>query len=96
MHTVIFVDITFDPNKDRFNVADHGVSLALAEKLEWDLAEKLEWDLAEKLEWDLMVCREDDRENYGEFRLQCFAPIADQLYCVICIEDDDRYRIISL
>ena len=80
MHTVIFVDITFDPNKDRFNVADHGVSLALAEKLEWDL----------------MVCREDDRENYGELRLQCFAPIADQLYCVICIEDDDRYRIISL
>lgn len=80
MHTVICVDINFNPNKDRLNIADHGVSLALAEKLEWDL----------------MVCREDGREDYGEFRLQCFAPISDQLYCVICIEDDDRYRIISL
>ena len=72
--------ITFDPAKNRLNIANHGMSLALAEQLEWDL----------------MVCREDDRAAYGEFRLQCFAPIADQLYCVICIEDDDHYRIISL
>ncbi|EXJ15318.1 BrnT family toxin [Imhoffiella purpurea] len=74
------MNITFDPAKDRLNIANHGVSLALAARLEWDL----------------MVCREDDREDYGELRLQCFAPIADQLYCVICIEDDDDYRIISL
>lgn len=51
---------------------------------------------SQKLEWDLMVCREDNREDYGELRLQCFAPIADQLYCVICTEDADHYRIISL
>lgn len=74
------MNITFDPAKDRLNIANHGVSLALAERLEWDL----------------MMCREDDREDYGELRLQCFAPIEDQLYCVICIEDDDHYRIISL
>ena len=74
------MNITFDPAKNRLNIAAHGVSLALAENLEWDL----------------MVCREDDREAYGERRLQCFAPIADRLYCVICLEEDDHYRIISL
>lgn len=74
------MNITFDPAKDSLNIANHGVSLALAARLEWDL----------------MVCREDDRADYGELRLQCFAPIAEQLYCVICIEDDDNYRIISM
>lgn len=80
VHTIIPVKITFDPAKDRLNILSHGLSLALAEKLEWDL----------------MVCREDNREDYGELRLQCFAPIADQLYCVICTEDADHYKIISL
>ena len=46
--------ITFDPNEDRLNIASRGVSLGLAEKLEWDL----------------MVCREDERAAYGELRLQ--------------------------
>ncbi|WP_295398814.1 BrnT family toxin [uncultured Thiocystis sp.] len=72
--------IAFDPAKDRLNIVHHGVSLALAADLEWDR----------------MACREDDREAYGELRLQCFAPIAGRVYCVICIEDDDRYRIVSL
>lgn len=34
MHTVIRVNITFDPAKDRLNIANHGVSLA--ESLEWE------------------------------------------------------------
>jgi uncharacterized DUF497 family protein len=74
------MDIEFDPEKDRHNIAKHGVSLALAADLEWDR----------------MLCREDDREDYGELRLQCLAPIADRLYCLICTEDDDNYRAISL
>ncbi|MBB1125432.1 BrnT family toxin [Thiospirillum jenense] len=72
--------IGFDSEKDRRNIAKHGVSLALAADLEWDQ----------------MVCREDHREDYGELRLQCFAPIADRLYCLICTENDDNYRAISL
>lgn len=80
MHTIINVDITFDPAKDRLNIAKHGVSLALAASLEWD--------------W--MVCQEDDRDDYGELRLQCFAPIGQRIYCVVLTEDADRYRIISL
>ncbi|MBN2887346.1 MAG: BrnT family toxin [Chromatiaceae bacterium] len=74
------MDIRFDSNKDRINIAKQGVSLALAAELEWDL----------------LVCREDDRAAYGELRLQCFAPIGRKIYCVICIEEEDCYRIISL
>jgi uncharacterized DUF497 family protein len=32
------MDIEFDPEKDRRNIAKHGVSLALAVDLEWSLA----------------------------------------------------------
>lgn len=74
------MNIIFDPAKDRLNIAAHGVSLALAERLEWEL----------------MVCREDDREAYGELRLQCFAPIGQRIYCVVFTEEQDCYRIISL
>ena len=80
MRTIIAMKIDFDPHKDSLNLAAHGVSLAMAERLEWDL----------------MRCREDDREDYGELRLQCFAPIGDSLYYVVCVEEDDQYRIISL
>lgn len=40
--------------------------------------------------------QEDDREGYGELRLQCFAPMGARLYCVVLTEDKDQYRIISL
>ncbi|QFY88108.1 BrnT family toxin [Magnetovirga frankeli] len=74
------MEIRFDPNKNRLNLAAHGISL----------------QLAVSLEWDLMVCREDDREDYGELRLTCLAPIGTTIYCVTFTEDDDSYRIISL
>jgi uncharacterized DUF497 family protein len=66
--------VIFDPSKNRRNIAKHGVSLALAEKLEWD--------------W--MTCWEDDREDYFELRLKCLAPIGPVIYCVALTEDDDH------
>lgn len=42
----------YDPDKDRLNQDKHGVSLALAISLEWDL----------------LLVREDDRAAYGEPR----------------------------
>ena len=72
--------IKFDPDKDRLNLSAHGVSLALAEKLEWDL----------------MVCREDDREDYGELRLVGHVPAGNTVYIVVFTVDGDVYRIISL
>ena len=62
------------------NITAHGVSLALAEKLEWNL----------------MICREDDREDYGELRLVGYVPISDTVYIVAFTVEEDCYRIISL
>lgn len=72
--------IDFDPVKDARNIAKHGVSLALAEQLEW--------------EW--MVCREDDRIAYGEIRMACYVPIGSKVYAVVFCEEHDVYRIVSL
>ena len=80
MYTITPVNITFDPVKDRLNIANHGRSLALAADLEWDLAQ----------------VREDTREAYGEQRWIGFAPIGQVIYCVVFTEQHDCYRIISL
>lgn len=72
--------IEFDPDKDRINIAVHGVSL----------------ELAERLEWNLMICREDDREGYGELRLVGHVPIGRTVYIVVFTVEEDCYRIISL
>ncbi|AUB85047.1 BrnT family toxin [Candidatus Thiodictyon syntrophicum] len=74
------MDIAFDPAKDRLNIANHGVSLALAADLEWDL----------------LLASEDAREAYGEQRWVGFAPIGQLIYCVVLTEENDCYRIISL
>ena len=72
--------IEFDPAKEARNIAKHGISLAMAESLEWDL----------------LLAREDSREVYGETRMVGFAPIGRSVHCVVFIEEDDVYRIISL
>ena len=74
------MDIEFDSAKDAGNIAKHGISLTVAASLEWDP----------------MICRKDDREDYGELRLACYAPIGTRVYAVVLCEQDDRYRIISL
>ncbi len=70
----------FDPIKDAKNIAKHGVSLTLAESLEWDL----------------LLATEDTREDYDEVRLVGFAPIGRTVYCVVFTENYDVYRVISL
>ncbi len=72
--------IEFDPGKDAINITKHGVSLGLAESLEWGL----------------LQAEEDGRFEYGETRMQGFAPIGTKVFCVVFTEDDDCYRIISL
>ena len=71
---------TFDPDKDATNIAKHGVSLADAERIDWNAA----------LVW------EDNRKEYGETRLVALAPIDDRLFCCVYVERDDQRRIISL
>ncbi len=72
--------IDFDPAKDAKNIAKHGVSLAVAESLEWNH----------------ILATEDTRERYGDVRMVGFAPIGRTVYCVVFTEEDDVYRIISL
>jgi uncharacterized protein len=70
----------FDPSKDAANRAKHGVSLALAEELDWDAA----------LVWV------DDRFDYTELRMIALAPKTNTLYYVAMVDRGEVYRIISL
>ncbi len=72
--------IEFDPAKDKANRAAHGVSLALAERLDWDAA----------------LVRVDERFGYDELRMIALALETATLYCVAFVERGDVRRVISL
>lgn len=78
------MNVTFDPGKDAANLAKHGVSLALANELEWDA----------------LLCKPDTRRVYGEPRQIGYAVADDRLYCVVFVDRPDdaptERRIISL
>ena len=61
------MQIEFDPVKDLANLAKHGVSLVLAESLDWDS----------------LLAMPDERGNYGEARMIGFATQGTRLYCVV-------------
>ena len=60
------MQIEFDPAKDATNQTKHGVSLSLADELDWEAA----------LVWV------DDRFEYGELRMIALAPKTGILYYV--------------
>jgi uncharacterized protein len=72
--------IEFDPAKDKANRAAHGMSLSLAEQLDWDAA----------LVWV------DNRFEYDELRMIALAPETATLYYVAFVERGSVRRIISL
>ncbi len=72
--------IRFDPKKDAINKRKHGISLARAEEIDFDLA-------------TFMV---DDREDYGELRLQAVGFLGARLYSLIFVDEGDDVRAISL
>ena len=72
--------IEFDPAKDSANQAKHGVSLALAEELDWEAA----------LVWI------DDRFENDEWRMIALAPKTGILYYVAFVDRGEVRRIISL
>lgn len=74
------MDIEFDPAKNTFNLAKHGVSLALAAELEWD--------------W--LMGMPDSRRDYGEARMIGYAPVGDRVFCVVFVDRGPMRRIISL
>jgi len=72
--------IDFDHAKDEINRSKHGLSLALAEELDWDNA----------LVWV------DERRDYGELRMIALAPATGVLYYVAFTDRGRVRRIISL
>lgn len=71
---------TFDPAKNAANIAKHGVSLALAEQVEWDTA----------LAWP------DTRRGYGEARQGAIGYIGLRLFFVAFVDRADGRRVIRL
>ena len=74
------MQIEFDPAKDGANTAKHGVSLALASRLEWGSA----------LVWF------DGRKTYGEARHCALGLIGERVYFVASVDRAGVRRIISL
>ena len=72
--------IVFDAAKDVGNHAKHGLSLAVAAKLDWQSA----------LVW------EDARNNYGESRQSALVMLDDRVYFVAFVDRADSRRVISL
>ena len=70
----------FDPDKDKLNEINHGLSLSFAEKLVWD----------EAYVWV------DPRFAYDELRLIGLVPEGSTLYYVAFVDRGDVRRIISL
>ena len=70
----------FDPDKDKLNLGNHGLSLSLAEKLIWD----------EAYVWV------DPRYPYDELRMIGLVPEGNTLYYVAFVDRGDVCRTISL
>lgn len=72
--------IEFDLTKDAANQAKHGVSLALADELDWEAT----------LVWF------DVRFEYQELRVIALVPKTENLYYVAFVDRGEVRRIISL
>ena len=70
----------FDSDKDKLNLAKHGLSLSFAEKLIWD----------EAYVWV------DPRYSYDELRMIGLVPEGSTLYYVAFVDRGEVRRIISL
>jgi hypothetical protein len=72
--------IEFDPTKDAINQQKHGISLAMAEFLDWASA----------------VIEQDSRFEYGELRFIALSPLDGRVYTVVFTVRNPNIRIISL
>lgn len=72
--------ITYDPRKNTANMEKHGIALADAILIEWDL----------------LLAKPDTRKDYNELRMIGYAPIGDRVFCVVFTDRGKYRRIISL
>lgn len=69
-----------DPKKEDRNIAERGLSL----------------DLAEHLDWSTALIWEDQRKDYGERRYCVIGFIQNRLHSVVFTPRDGKPRVISL
>ena len=69
-----------DPKKEGRNISERGLSL----------------DLAEQLDWATALIWEDKRKDYGERRYCVLGFIKDRLHSVVFTPRDGKPRVISL
>ena len=69
-----------DPEKERRNLAERGLSM----------------DLAEKLNWTTALIWEDTRKDYGEPRYCVLEFIEERLHSVVFTPRNGKPRVISL
>lgn len=70
----------YDTQKDAANLQKHGVSLALANEIDWSA----------------VLCTVDDRADYSEVREVGYAVIRQRLHVVVFVQRGDTMRIVSL
>ena len=78
--TTITYKTTFDPAKSEANWHKHGLSL----------------ELAQFIDWSEVWCAPDNRRDYGELREIGYAQIDGYLYCVVFTQRGSVFRVISL
>ena len=74
------MNFEWDPEKDRINIAQHGLPFAAARDFDWQGAQVFT----------------DDRQEYGETRFQARGMLAGRLHFVVFTLRGDRLRIISM
>ncbi|PQV50987.1 BrnT family toxin [Paraburkholderia sp. BL21I4N1] len=74
------MDLTYDPAKNKANIAKHGVSL----------------EMAAMIDWSEVLFYVDDRRDYREVREVGFAPIGARLFCVVFTQRGEAMHVISL
>jgi uncharacterized protein len=79
VHTIKFMEITFDSAKNERNIRERGLS----------------FELVRNLDWNATLIVEDMRTTYPERRFEAIAPIGDRLHIVIFTPTDDGVRVIS-
>ena len=82
VHTIISVEITFDPTKDAINIAKHQGVCRLPMPLNLNGMTPVTWS--------------DQRHEYGEHREIALGYIGDRLFHVVFVYRGEKRRIISL
>jgi uncharacterized protein len=76
----MILEIEYDDKKNTRNIELRGLNFALASKVDHDN----------------LIIFIDKRKNYGETRKICIAMIEKELYYLVYVKRNSKYRIISL